>query len=99
MGVDWGAVQISGNLTMETAAGLFSKGVVLKAGVGDFAVDMAQVDAVDSSAVSLMLVWLRAAQRSNVKLTFVNAPENLLSLASLYGVAEVLSLRTDSVDA
>lgn len=89
----------SGCLTMATAADLFRKGVPLKEGVTDFVVDMAQVDAVDSAAVSLMLVWLRAAQRSQVRLSFINVPENLLSLANLYGVAESLSLRVDSANA
>lgn len=92
-------VHVSGRLTMETAADLFRKGVPLKDGVTDFVVDMAQVDVVDSSAVSLMLVWLRAAQRSQVRLAFINVPENLLSLANLYGVAESLSLRVDSANA
>ncbi|KAF0206487.1 MAG: anti-sigma-factor [Gallionellaceae bacterium] len=93
------SMRASGRLTMATVADLFRKGVPLKEGVTDFVVDMAQVDAVDSAAVSLMLVWLRAAQRSKVKLTFINVPENLLSLANLYGVAESLSLRVDSANA
>lgn len=92
-------MHVSGRLTMETAAGLFRKGVSLNEGVTDLVVDMAQVDTVDSSAVSLMLVWLRAAQRSQVRLSFINVPENLLSLTNLYGVAESLSLRVDSTNA
>ncbi len=89
-------MRVSGRLTMDTAADLFRKGVPLKDGVTDIVVDLAQVEVVDSSAVSLMLAWLRAAQRSKVKLSFINVPENLLSLASLYGVAESLSLRVDA---
>jgi phospholipid transport system transporter-binding protein len=46
----------------------------------------------DSSAVSLMLVWLREAQRNKTKLRFLNVPDNLLSLAKLYGVADLLPL-------
>ncbi len=95
MGAGANIVRVSGRLTMETAADLFGNGVPLEDGMRDIVVDMAQVDAVDSSAVSLMLAWLRAAQRNQVKLSFVNVPENLLSLADLYGVAEALSLRGD----
>jgi phospholipid transport system transporter-binding protein len=51
---------------------------------------------VDSSAVSLMLSWLRTANSKNVKLSFINVPDNLLSLANLYGVAESLSLPVDA---
>lgn len=90
-------VRISGRLTMETTVALFNKGLSLKHGGGELVVDLAQVEAVDSSAVSLMLAWLRAAQRSNVKLTFSHVPDNLLSLAHLYGVAE--PLRVDGASA
>jgi ABC-type transporter Mla MlaB component len=54
--------------------------------------DLAQVEAADSSAVSMLLGWLRNAQRHQAKLTFVNVPENLRSLAHLYGVADALPL-------
>lgn len=92
-------MRVSGRLTMETTVELFRKGVKLKEGVTDLVVDMAQVDAVDSSAVSLMLSWLRAAQRGKVRISFINVPENLLSLTSLYGVAESLSLHVHGSDA
>lgn len=88
-------VQLSGRLTMETIAALFSKGLQLAEGINEVVIDFAQVEAVDSSAVSLMLSWLRTAQRKNVKLSFVNVPDNLRSLANLYGVAESLSLHVE----
>ena len=96
MSADENIMRVSGRLIMADAAGLFGKGLPLSESGADLVVDMAQVEAVDSSAVSLMLTWLRAAQRSNVKLSFVNVPENLLSLANLYDVAESLSLRVDA---
>lgn len=86
-------VQVSGRLTMETTVALFNQGLALQGGRTELVVDLAQVEAVDSSALSLMLAWLRAAQRNNVKLAFVNTPDNLLSLAELYGVADSLPLR------
>jgi phospholipid transport system transporter-binding protein len=57
-------------------------------------VDLAQVEAADSAAVSLLLAWLRNAQRNGATLAFVNVPENLRSLAVLYGVADSLPLAT-----
>ncbi len=89
--------QVSGNVTMETASALFNAGLKLQ---GDslesrqMLIDFAQLEKVDSSAVSLMLVWLREAQRNKVSLRFTNVPGNLLSLAKLYGVAELLPLDT-----
>jgi phospholipid transport system transporter-binding protein len=55
-------------------------------------VDLAQVEAVDSSAVSLLLSWVRQAQARQITLSFVNAPSNLHSLVSLYGLSEMLPL-------
>lgn len=89
-------MEVSGRLTIETTAALFGSGLVMKDGCTDIVIDLARVDAVDSTAVSLMLSWLRAAQARGIKLAFVNVPENLLSLANLYGVAESLSLRVDA---
>lgn len=84
-------VQVSGSLTMATVSQLYKSGLQSQ-GVSSMSVDLAQVDVVDSSAVSLMLSWLREAQRSNVDLCFSHVPDNLLSLARLYGIAEVLPL-------
>jgi len=84
-------LQISGRLTLDTATAYFNKGLQLAEGK-DLIIDLVNVEAVDSSAVSLMLAWLRSAQRKNVKLSFINVPDNLRSLANLYGVAESLSL-------
>ncbi len=55
-------------------------------------IDFAQLDKVDSSAVSLMLAWLREAQCNNVTIRFANVPANLMSLSKLYGVSELLNL-------
>ena len=43
-----------------------------------------------------MLGWQRNAQRHEAKLTLVNVPENLRSLADLYGVARALPLSNSS---
>jgi len=53
-------------------------------------VDLAGLTEVDSAAISLLLEWRRAAQRDKRKVTYVNLPDNLKSLATLYGVSELL---------
>ena len=88
---DGDRLQVSGRLTMETVAALFNTGLPPD-GDGALVIDLAQVEAVDSAAVSLLLSWLRRAQRNQVAISFVNVPDNLLSLARLYGVAELLPL-------
>lgn len=91
---DGNRLQLSGPLTLETVTALHDQGLQA-AGRTSLVVDMSGVEAVDSSAVSLMLSWLREAQRSNVSLCFSHVPDNLLSLARLYDVAELLPLSID----
>lgn len=82
-------VRVSGRLTMETVAVLYGTDLHPD-GDGALEVDFTQVEAVDSAAVSLMLCWLRRAHEQRVELRFSNLPDNLLSLARLYDVAELL---------
>ena len=53
-------------------------------------IDFAGITGVDSSAVALLLEWRRQALRRNKTLVFVNLPPNLLALATLYGVADLI---------
>ena len=80
---------LRGSLTIETVPALFEIGLLHLADE-DFQVDFSQVDSVDSAAVSMLLGWTRAAQRIQHGLRVKGLPDNLLSLAGLYGVAELL---------
>jgi phospholipid transport system transporter-binding protein len=84
---EWMAVQ--GNLNIGTVPALFKTGLQHLAGE-DFQVDFSQVSSVDSAAVSLLLGWSRAAQLAGHDLRVKGLPEDLLSLARLYGVADLL---------
>jgi phospholipid transport system transporter-binding protein len=78
-----------GRLTMETVPSLFEAGLKHLAS-DDLRVDFSRVESVDSAAVSMLLGWTRAAQRNQRALHVKGLPEDLLSLARLYGVAELL---------
>ena len=55
-------------------------------------VDLAAVTEVDSSALSLLFEWQRAARSAQqLQISFRNLPESLKSLAALYGVAELIA--------
>ncbi len=89
--------QVSGRLTMETVGALLNLGAP-PTGQTEWVVDLARVEVVDSAAVGLLLAWLRAAGRSRVQLRFAHVPQNLLSLARLYGVADLLPLCGNKAD-
>lgn len=87
---DGGALRVQGPLTMANIVATHAAGVELLSG-GELVVDLAAVTEVDSSALSLLLEWQREARRRNLRLTFRNLPENLKSLAALYGVADLVA--------
>jgi len=53
-------------------------------------IDFSAITAVDSSAVALLLEWRRQALARGKTIEFANLPPNLLALATLYGVAELI---------
>ncbi|MFZ6845608.1 STAS domain-containing protein [Undibacterium sp. RuTC16W] len=59
---------------------------------GETVFDMSALAVVDSSAVAIMLDWQRTASLAGKAMEFHSVPANLLSLISLYGVAELLGM-------
>jgi phospholipid transport system transporter-binding protein len=53
-------------------------------------IDLTGVTEVDSTAVSLLLEWRRQAAAASRVIRYVNLPANLVSLAELYGVTDLL---------
>lgn len=84
-----GRMVLGGRLTIATVPALFETGIQHLADE-DLLVDFSKVEAVDSAAVSMLLGWSRAAQRNQRTLRVTGLPDDLLSLARLYGVAELL---------
>jgi phospholipid transport system transporter-binding protein len=80
---------LQGHLNMETVPAWFATGLQRLAGE-DLRVDFSRVESVDSAAVGMLLGWTRAAQRSERELRVAGLPTDLLSLARLYGVDELL---------
>lgn len=81
--------RVQGRITIDNARTLLVDGL-RQFGKDGLVVDLSQLEEVDSSAVSLLLEWLREAQRNQRKLRFTNLPDNLKSLATLYGVLDLI---------
>ena len=56
----------------------------------EVSVDLSAVTETDSSAVGLLLAWVRDAAASGHRVRFENLPPNLKSLISLYDVGEFI---------
>jgi phospholipid transport system transporter-binding protein len=82
-------VLIAGPLTLGNVAAVLAEGRALLAeGVGT--VDLAEVTELDSSALALLLAWLREAKAGGRALAFANLPASLQTIARLYGVEDLL---------
>jgi phospholipid transport system transporter-binding protein len=81
--------RLQGPITMRNVVALLDEGRRLFAD-GRVVVDLREVSEVDSSAVSLLLQWVREAGGRGQRLEFRNLPPNLRSLATLYGVTELI---------
>ena len=78
-------------LVMTNARGLLEAGrSALQPGEQVF--DFSEVTEADSSALAVMLGWLRAASLSQSTVKFAHIPTGVISLAELYGVTELFPL-------
>jgi phospholipid transport system transporter-binding protein len=85
-----------GKLTILAPMRMDSAAAVLAAAqpyvlAGDCVLDFAQVPAVDSAALSVVLSLLRVAREAGHSLSLVNAPAAFGSLAALYGVDDLFA--------
>lgn len=81
--------RLGGDLTLDTVPDLLERiRPLLRSGVN--VLDCGGVESVDSSALGLILACKREAAALQQGLEVTNLPQNLNSLASLYGVADQL---------
>jgi phospholipid transport system transporter-binding protein len=82
-------LEVSGPMTMSGASALLAEGETAIASTAA-AFDLAAVTDMDSSCLAVVFGWMRAAKAGGKTLRLLNPPQNLLSLAAVYGVAELL---------
>jgi len=80
---------VEGPVTAENVVSLLAQGVE-RFTAPSVTVDLAGVTEVDSSALSLLLEWRRAAVRDGREIRYRNLPASLKSLAELYGITELI---------
>ncbi len=86
-----GCLEVSGAMTLPCATGLLAEG---KAAFADpeTVLDLAAVTDVDSSSLAVIFGWQREAQRLGKTILIAHPPKEMLVLAEVYGVAELLPL-------
>ncbi len=83
------SAKVTSVMTLANARELLERGNELIAGpVSSF--DLGAVTDVDSSGLAVLFGWLREAQRLGKTVRILNLPQNLSSLAEVYGVSDLL---------
>lgn len=80
---------LKGHVTMATAGTMLVEGRA-KAAAGNLTVDLSGVAEADSAALALLFDWVRVARKAGTSISVQGMPEFLTSLASLYGVTELI---------
>lgn len=84
-------VAVSVPMTLDNARRLLEQGSAeVHSGAALF--DLAAVGELDSSSLAVVFGWQRAAAQLGGDIRIANPPASLVSLAELYGVAELLPL-------
>jgi len=95
-----GVFLLSGELSFSSVPGMLSESQRLLAGHSDSAsvitIDLQGVGRSDSAGIALLVEWARNAHSKNIAITFVNMPAQMLALARLSGLEEVLPLQNPS---
>ena len=82
-------LRLSGALTIANAAALCEEGK--RELNGDVVIDFSAVTEIDSTALSVIFEWQRAARQKKLHISFRNLPDSMKSLAALYGVADLVA--------
>lgn len=84
-----GKWRVRGDLLLDDIESLVEQSFELD-GTKLLEVDMSDVSEVDSVTISLLFEWLRQAKSKKCDLFYSNLPANLTSLATLYGVLDLI---------
>jgi len=93
---DDGELRISGELSFDTVPALWREAnAVFTDARGDVCFDLEAVDRTDSAGLALLIEWVRAAGERGVGIRFRNIPAQLMEIARVSGVEDLLSASPD----
>lgn len=87
---DSGSVAISGDLTFDTVNGLRHRSDEFLRDGSPVTLDLDGVTRADSAGLALMVEWLKQAQARDVPLRVVNMPDQMLAIARMSKLDNVL---------
>ncbi len=87
-----GSCKISGDLTFERAAEVFSAINFSKLSQDRLVIDFSAVDQSDSAALAVMLEWTKQANKNQKQISFNHVPQQLMRLIKMADLQDILKL-------
>jgi phospholipid transport system transporter-binding protein len=87
-----GSWLLQGELGFESVSAVLQAAGSRMQGEARLEVDLKGVSRADSAGLALLVEWLREAENAGNEIVFVNVPDQLLSIARVCGLDEILSL-------
>ena len=87
-----GRFLLRGELSFNTVSGAWQAGQELFQGHAKVALDLGGVTRADSAGLALLVAWRREGQQQGWSLTLEKVPEQLLAIARISGLLDVLGL-------
>lgn len=84
--------KVTGDLVFSTVVRLSKEGEILMSEDNDLVFDFSHVKRCDSSGLTLLTSWMRAAKKQNKSICFINLPEQLSEIAHVCRLDSVLPL-------
>jgi len=85
------SLAVSGAMTLPLATALLAEGQAALVDT-ETIFDLAAVTDVDSSCIAVIFGWLREAERLGKTIRIAHPPQDLLTLAEVYGVTDLLPI-------
>ncbi|MGD2137215.1 MAG: STAS domain-containing protein [Gammaproteobacteria bacterium] len=83
---------LQGELGFDTVLAVLEHAGADMTDAGEIEVDLRGVTRADSAGLALLIEWLRESERRGNRIAFVNVPVQLMSIARVCGLDEILSL-------
>ncbi len=87
-----GRFSLKGELSFSTTPALLESSESLFRGAGRLDIDLKGVVHADSAGLALFIEWLRVAEQMGKPIRFLNAPAQMMAMAKLTGLDDILPL-------
>jgi len=86
-------IQLGGELSFSTVSQILEQSEKSFEPINALDIDLAQVSRSDSAGLALLVHWIRQANSSNKKIVFHNIPKQMLAIADVSGLNELLPIQ------